>query len=54
MVFFLSGPDDPQTIKLEQPVENVLEGAFVQGQRYVSVDRLRKAKRTSELVEKSE
>jgi hypothetical protein len=55
MVFFLSAPDDVQhTIKLDQPVKNDLQGAFVQGQRYVSLAALRKAKRTSELVEKAE
>jgi hypothetical protein len=53
-VFFLSAPDDPRTIKLDQPVRNDLDGAFVQGKRYVSLAALRNANRTSELVEKSE
>jgi len=50
-VFFLSAPDDLEhTIKLDQPVENDLPTGFTQGQRYVSLAELRKAKRTSELV----
>jgi hypothetical protein len=53
-VFFLSAPDDPQSIKLDQPIRNDMQGAFVQGKRYVSLAALRKAKQTSELVEKTE
>jgi hypothetical protein len=54
-VFFLSAPDDLEhTIKLDQPIKNDLHTAFVQAKRYVSLADLRKAKRTSELVEKSE
>jgi hypothetical protein len=53
-IFFLSAPDDPQTIKLDQPIKNDLHAAFVQGQQYVSLAALRKAKQTSELVEKTE
>ena len=52
MVFLLSAPADAQTIKLDRPVKNNLNAAFVQGQRYVSLAALRKAKRTSELEEK--
>jgi hypothetical protein len=54
MVFLLSAPDDPRTIRLSQPVENDLDGAFVQGQRYVTLTDLQMARTTSELVEKSE
>lgn len=54
-VFLLSAPDDLQhTITLDQPVKNDRQTAFVQSQRYVALAALRKAKRTSELVEKAE
>jgi hypothetical protein len=42
------------TITLDQPVENDLPTAFVQGKRYVSLAELRKAKLTSKLIGKSE
>ena len=45
---------NPQTIKLDQSVKNDLPFGFVQGQRYISLAALRKAKRTSELVDKVE
>jgi hypothetical protein len=55
-VFLLSPPDDPQTVRLDGPVLNDLRSAsgrltaFTQGQRYVRLDDLVKAKRTSDLV----
>jgi len=55
-VFLLSGPKDPQTIRLDEPIVNDLlsangrRTAFTQGQRYVKLDNLRHAKRTSDLV----
>jgi hypothetical protein len=54
-VFLLSAPDDPDTVKLDQPIINDITSrsgqrtAFTQNQRYVSLDALRKAKKTSEL-----
>jgi hypothetical protein len=56
-VFLLSAPDAAETVKLEQPVENDITSssgqrtAFTQNQRYVSLDALRKAKKTSDLEE---
>jgi hypothetical protein len=55
-VMLLTGPDDAETIRLATPVVNDLTSeagraiAFTQGQRYVSLGRLKSAKRTSELV----
>ena len=55
-VFLLSGPDDAQTIRLNTPIVNNLRSAggrataFTMGQRYVRLDDLRRAKRTSDLV----
>ena len=55
-VFLLSAPDDPQTVKLAQPVENDLTSsngqrvAFTQRYRYVSLADLKKATKTSGLV----
>ncbi len=54
-VFVLSAPDAPETIKLDQAIANNLERngqriAFTQNQRYLSLDRLKKAKTTSDLV----
>jgi hypothetical protein len=55
-VLRLSGPDDPKTLRLDKPVENDLRSAegrpiaFTQNQRYVSLDKLKKAQYTSELV----
>lgn len=55
-IMILSAPDDPQTVKLPRAVQNDLVSssgravAFTQGQRYVSLDRLRTARTTSELA----
>lgn len=55
-VMLLSRPNDPRTLKLEGNIENDLTAdsgrttAFTQNQRYVAEERLRKARRTSELV----
>lgn len=55
-VFVLSGPDHPLTVRLEEPIVNDLRSAsdrptaFTQSQRYVRLDNLRSAKRTSDLV----
>ena len=54
-VILLSGSHDPDTIMLESPVRNDLTSggrtiAFTQGQRYVSLSRLRAAKTTSQLI----
>lgn len=54
-VFLLSGPDDPATMKLDQPIHNDATDAngrnvaWVMMQRYVSTVALTKAKVTSEL-----
>lgn len=56
-VFLLSAPDDAETIKLPQPITNDLTAtngqriAFTQNRRYVSLEALRKARKTSELEE---
>jgi hypothetical protein len=56
-VFLLSAPDATETIKLTQPIINDLTSsngqriAFTQNRRYVSLEALRKAKKTSELGE---
>jgi hypothetical protein len=55
-VILLSAPDDSQTQRLDEPIvndltsENGRKTAFTQNQRYVSLDRLKKARKTSELV----
>jgi hypothetical protein len=55
-VLQLTGPDHPDTVKLETAIINDLLSesgrpvAFTQNQRYVSLDRLKKAKTTSQLV----
>lgn len=55
-VIFLSAPDSPDTVVLANPVLNDLTtkngrtSAFTQGQRYTSLERLRLAKNTSDLV----
>lgn len=55
-VMILSNKDSHDTIQLMQPVENNLTSdngrtvAFTQNQRYVSLDKLLKAKQTSDLV----
>ena len=53
-VFVLPAPDAPETVKLKQPIVNDITSggqrtAFTQNRRYVSLDALRKAKKTSEL-----
>lgn len=56
-VLLLTAPDDPETIRLDAPVANDLTSetgrviAFTQGQRYVSLARLKTARSTSELVD---
>ena len=56
-VMFLSAPDSPDTLTLDAPVPNNLTSktgrttAFTQNQRYVSLERLKVAKTTSDLVE---
>jgi hypothetical protein len=55
-VFLLSAKDDPRTTHLDAPIENDLISdsgrriAFTQRQRYVRLDDLRRAKRTSDLA----
>lgn len=55
-VFILSSPEDPNTLQLEQPIINDMKSktgkptAFTMGQRYITVDKLEKAKKTSDLV----
>jgi len=54
-VVFLSPPDSPETVHLDKPVINDLVSArgvttaFTQNQRYVELDALKKARKTSEL-----
>jgi hypothetical protein len=56
-VILLSAPDAPETVKLEGPIVNDTTSAtgrsiaFTQNQRYVTLDAIRKAKMTSELVD---
>jgi len=56
-VFLLSAPDAVETIRLAEPIVNDLTSnngqriAFTQNRRYISLDALRKAKKTSELGE---
>ena len=55
-VLVLSAPDDPRTVRLHSPIVNDLHvasgrvTAFTQGQRYVRLEHLTKATRTSALV----
>jgi hypothetical protein len=55
-VVFLSAPDSPDTLKLDGSIRNDLKSktgkttAFTQNQRYVSSERLKTAKTTSDLV----
>ena len=57
-VFLLSAPDAAETVKLAQLVindqksKNGTRCAFVQCQRYVSLEALRRAKKTSDLCDK--
>ena len=54
-VMFLSEPDDDETIKLKQKIINDQKAksgknvAFVMGQRYVTMESLKMASKTSEL-----
>jgi hypothetical protein len=54
-VFILSGPDDPETEHLSNPIQNDSQSqsgrvtAYTQNQRYVTLARLKKAKKTSDL-----
>jgi hypothetical protein len=54
--FLLSAPDADSTIKLEMPIPNDIHSktgqptAFTMGQRYVTIDKLLKAKTTSDLA----
>ena len=48
-VYILSGATDPDTLILESPIQHVARGAWTQGQRYTSVERLKKAKTTADL-----
>lgn len=56
-VMLLSPPDDAKTIHLKAPIINDLQSetgrqiAFTQNQRYVSLERLKTAKTTSQLVD---
>lgn len=56
MFIRLSADNAPETIKLDKPIPNDLTSeagqprAFTQGQRYVSLEKLRKAKKTSDCV----
>lgn len=56
-VVFLSAPDSPETLNLGRTIPNTLKSqsgkttAFTQNQRYVSSERLKVAKTTSDLVE---
>lgn len=56
-IFELSAPDDPETLRLDEPIDNGLKSksgrraAFVQKQRYVASERLRGAKTTTELID---
>jgi hypothetical protein len=55
-VMQLSGPDDPNTLKLPAPIVNDLKSdagrpiAFTQNQRYITLEKVKSAKYTSELV----
>jgi hypothetical protein len=56
-VFLLSPPDASETVKLEKPIINDTTSrngqriAFTQNQRYISLEALRKAEKTSQLEE---
>jgi hypothetical protein len=55
-VMILSAPNSPETVQLDEPVVNDLVSkngrttAFTQNQRYVSLDLLKQAKKTSDVV----
>ena len=48
-IMFLSGPDDDSTVDLKEPIIHDTKGAFVQRHRYVGLESLKKARKTSEL-----
>jgi len=56
-VVFLSPPDSPETVHLDKSVDNDMVSAsgvrtaFTMNQRYVELDALKKARKTSELVD---
>ena len=56
-IMLLSPPEDARTIRLDNPIVNNLESqsgggtAFTQNQRYVSLERLKSARTTSELLD---
>jgi hypothetical protein len=51
-VMFLTSIDDNKTLKLSHAIENNLNSAFVQGQRYVSLEKLKKnPTETSQLID---
>jgi hypothetical protein len=57
-VFLLSAPDAAETVKLAQPVindqksKNGTDTPYVMCQRYISLEALRRAKKTSDLCDK--
>jgi hypothetical protein len=59
-VFLLSSPDSPETVTLAEGIINDLIAstgratAYTQGQRYVSLEKLQRAKSTSDLVDATE
>ena len=48
-VYILSAPTHPDTVVLDAPIEHTARGAWTQGQRYTSVERLKEAKTTADL-----
>jgi hypothetical protein len=48
-VYILSGATDPDTLILDSPIQHTPPNAWTQGQRYTSVERLKKAKTTADL-----
>jgi hypothetical protein len=48
-VFLLSSPDDVDTVTLAKPLAHHETSAWVQGQRYVSLDRLLVAETAADL-----
>jgi hypothetical protein len=49
-VYWLSAPEDPETINLPAPIPYLASGAFTMGQRYVDSSKLRVATSCEELV----
>ncbi len=48
-VYLLSAPDDPDTVGLRGPIRHEGRGAWVQGQRYASIQKLQEAETTADL-----